>query len=218
MITKKKKSSVLKRLRSLRSRRGYTVVEVISAMTLFAIGAAGVISMQRVTIQGGTDARRFDVGSNIANEWAHRFHRDSMLWTQPNAANPNSQNLFGGSAATRWLRDIATPNTWIRVPALTTGTEMGVSGAFDVYGRDLPASGAGIEHFYCTQYRLNWISDPGPALPPGGVIRVELRVIWARLDSTSIINCNDTTNFDPDTNPNSYHFVYVTTAVRENPN
>jgi hypothetical protein len=214
----KKSFSLLKKIRARANARGYTVVEVISAMTLFAIGAAGVISMQRVTIQGGTDARRFDVGSNIANEWAHRFHRDSMLWTQPNGANPGTQNLFGGSAATKWLKDIATPNVWIRVPPLTAGTEMGVSGAFDVYGRDLPAAGAGIEHFYCAQYRLDWISNPGPNLTPGGIVRVEVRVVWARLDSASIINCNDAASFDPDTNPNAYHFVYVTTAVRENPN
>ena len=30
--------------------RGFTAVEVLMAMTLFAIGAAGVIGMQRVTI------------------------------------------------------------------------------------------------------------------------------------------------------------------------
>jgi len=205
------------KLRSLRSRRrGYTVVEVISAMTLFAIGAAGVISMQRVTIQGGTDARRFDVGSNLANEWAHRLHRDSMLWTQPNAANPLAENL---TTNTRWLRDTPTAGTtWVRPTIPTSPNEVGNSPAFDVYGRDLPPFAAGIEHFYCAQYRLQWIANPGvPPVNPGAVIRAEVRVVWARLDSAAIRDCNDAA-FDPDTNPNSYHFVYVSTAIRENPN
>jgi len=73
------------RSRSLGSRRGYTVVEVLSAMTLFAIGAAGVIGMQRVTIQGGADARNFDIATNIAREWQHRLQRDSLAWTEPNS-------------------------------------------------------------------------------------------------------------------------------------
>ena len=46
--------------------RGYTAVEVLMAMTLFAIGAAGVISMQKVTMQGGEDARRTSSCRSVA--------------------------------------------------------------------------------------------------------------------------------------------------------
>lgn len=194
-----------------RSSRGYTVVEIIAAMTLFAIGAAGVVTMQRVTIQGGTDARRFDVGSNIANEWAHRLHRDSMVWTQPNAANPSTSNI----TLTRWLKDTPTPGaTWVMPAIPAAGSEAGLSPAFDVYGRDVTSAGGVIEHMYCTQYRLQWLANPGPNFNPGGLIRAEIRVFWARLDSSAITDCTAAT---PDTTPTAYHFVYVSTAIRQNP-
>jgi hypothetical protein len=201
---------------------GYTVVEVLSAMTLFAIGAAGVISMQKVTIQGGSDARRFDVATNIANEWLFRFQRDSMFWTLPNASKPTETNLL---TATRWLKDVSTVanNLWYSPTIPSSGNEGGLSPAFDIFGHDMPTASTTIEHMFCTQYRLQWIADPGAAVPNvnmklGALIRVEVRVFWSRLDKQPIGNCaslplppNDATA------PNYYHFVYATTAIRQNP-
>src|SRR4029078_5845168 len=73
--------------------RWYTAVEVLSALTLLAIGAAGVIGMQRVTLQGSEDARRFDVGGVLAKEWWPRLQRDSTHWTQPNATVQDVNNI-----------------------------------------------------------------------------------------------------------------------------
>jgi prepilin-type N-terminal cleavage/methylation domain-containing protein len=92
--------------------RGYTVVEIMSAMTLFAIGAAGVVGMQRVTVQGGYDARRFDTATNIAREWQHRLQRDSAYWTEPNSinqANINAAHAPTRTAAHRYLTGVRHP-------------------------------------------------------------------------------------------------------------
>src|SRR5207237_490176 len=85
------------------TKRGYTAVEVMAAMTLFAIGAAGVISMQKVTIQGGQDARRLDIATNIAHEWVARLQRDSMNWTQPSSKNRDVTNVY---TQTKWLTNV----------------------------------------------------------------------------------------------------------------
>lgn len=203
--------------RTRRGTRGYTVVEILAAMTLFAIGAAGVISMEQVTIKGGTDARRFDVAANIANEWAFRLQRDSMFWTEPNAASPTTSNL---TTRTRWLKD--TPTTGWKMPTIpAAGSESGMSPAFGVYGQDLPPAGGVNEHMYCVQYRLEWMADPGvaPNLKPGALIHADIRVFWARLDRAPITDCSSL-NPPPDdsTAPQNYHFVYLTTALRQNPN
>lgn len=206
--------------RALRSRRkrdrGYTVVEVMSAMTLFAIGAAGVIGMQRVTIQGGNDARRFDVASNIANEWSFRLQRDSMFWTLPDGSNPSVTNLATNTA---WLKDVATnPNVWITPAVPSTGAQGAMSPAFDIFGRDL-ASGTG-DHMFCAQYRLTWIADPGvaPSLQPGALVHAEVRVFWSRLEREIIGNCAaPTVAPDSTEGATTYHFVYATTAIRQNP-
>lgn len=197
--------------------RGYTAVEVLSAMTLFAIGAAGVIGMQKTTVQGGEDARRFDMATNIANEWAARLQRDAMFWTKPNNIDDVS-NL----PSTRFIKDVAigacntgwcTPGTTLPAP----NAEMGVSPAFDVFGRDRPAGSD--DHMFCVQYRMNWIANPvvngNPAMT--SVMRVEVRVLWTRLEYGQIGNCAALPQ-DPDgvNAMRTYHFVHTTTSVRKN--
>ena len=193
--------------------RGFTAVEVLMAMTLFAIGAAGVIGMQRVTIQGGEDARRFDVATNIANEWIGRLQRDAMFWTQPNASNPNTIDI----ANTKWLNNVGGAcSSFCNIP-MPVGVPDGQSPAFDNYGKDLPAGTN--DAWYCVQYRLNWLQSPGPI--PGGpfqlgsVMRAEVRVYWALLESDIIHNCAAP---PPDPIPlgSQFHFVYAATAIREN--
>lgn len=210
--------------------RGYTAVEVLSAMTLFAIGAAGVIGMQKVAIQGSSDARRFDIGSNLANQWLYRLQRDSMYWTLPNDVD----RLHTDIDQTRWLSLIkpSGPNTactgtsyCLPVPA-TTPTVADDSYAFDVLGHDaLPSSG---DHFFCAQVRLNWIMSPwqtptcagysaSPTQEPciTGLIRADVRVFWARQEKNPIGDCAAST-VDPDGSPNDYHFVYASTTLRQN--
>lgn len=198
---------IARRLHRRGKSRGYTVVEVLSAMTLFAIGAAGVISMQRVTIQGGDDARRMDVAVGIANEFAGRFQRDAAFWqTETNRTTDTwfIKDIGPTGTQTAWL-DPTLPAQW-----------QGHSGSFDLYGRERPA-GSG-DHIYCTQYRLAWMQMPQNPYRGGEMMRVEIRTFWSRLDNAPILNC-DSRAVSPDAANAStyYHFVYVTTAVRSSP-
>jgi prepilin-type N-terminal cleavage/methylation domain-containing protein len=67
--------------------RGYTMIEILVSMTLLAIGAAGVMAMQKAAVQGHQDARQMDVANAIAREWMERLRRDAMMWT-PDATKP----------------------------------------------------------------------------------------------------------------------------------
>ncbi|MBX3198307.1 MAG: prepilin-type N-terminal cleavage/methylation domain-containing protein [Labilithrix sp.] len=189
-----------------RARRGYTVVEVMSAMTLFAIGAAGVIGMQRVTIQGGADARNFDTATNIAREWQHRLQRDSLAWTQPNSLVSTS-NID----STVWLHNANITNAWM-VPAATTPLT-GNSAAFDLLGRDVAPDDP--DRIFCVQYRLEWIARNDVGTNPTGLIRAEIRVFWSRLEFGPP-NCANLAITTPGTRE-QLHIVNVTTAIRGNP-
>jgi hypothetical protein len=206
------RNALLSRLvRARRRAGGYTVVEVMSAMTLFAIGAAGVISMQRVTIQGGDDARHFDMATNIAHEWEHRLQRDAMKWTQPNSL-VNSSNR---TTATLWLYPINEPPADWSVPVV--GPELpGYSTAFDLLGKDIDPSSP--DHVFCVQYRLGWIANEVAAngLNPTAIVRAEIRVFWSRLQYGPA-NCANTQVFETPATRQQHHFVFVTTAVRGNP-
>ncbi len=196
------------RIQKRARKRGYTAVEVLMSMTLFAIGAAGVISMQRATIQGTEDARRYDVAMNIANTWASRLQRDAMFWNKNIVTNAPIV-----TAATRYVPQIGTPActaTWC-----TPTAQVGESPYFDLSGRDIPANPADNSHAFCVQYRLAWVANPAfngqPA--PTGFARAEVRVIFRRLDYGIIGNCANLPAAPPMT---EYHFIHVTTALREN--
>lgn len=192
--------------RSLRGRRGYTVVEVLSAMTLFAIGAAGVIGMQRVTIQGGADARNFDIATNIAREWQHRLQRDALAWTAPNGAGA-ATNIDN----TLWLDSANISGAWM-APAPGPALE-GYSAAFDLLGRDVAPTDS--ERIFCVQYRLNWIANSNNGASPSAILRAEIRVVWSRLEFGPP-TCDDLTVATA-ANRNRYHFVNLTTALRATP-
>lgn len=198
------------RARTRSGARGYTSVEILCAVTLFMIGAAGVIGMQRVTIQGGEDARRFDMGTAIANQWLARLQRDATLWTEPNANSPTTLNIY---THTQFLRHVATCGSWCNPPPASPAA--GMSGAFDMFGRDLPSDTT--EAYYCAQYRLQWLADPGtpPAVKLTGIMRTEVRVFWSRVERGPVGDC---TNAAPDAPAaaTQLHFVYATTAVRGN--
>ena len=210
----------MKRHQARGNARGYTAMEVLMAITLFAIGGAGVISMQRATIQGGEDARRFDMATNIGNEWLSRLQRDATFWTQPNSASPNTSDLL----TTRWLSQVGPCADKFCNPPMPTATPDGRSPAFDNFGRDLPSGTTGA--FYCVQYRLTWIQAPG-AVPPApqsltALMRTEVRVFWNRLEKAPLGDCSaPPPETIPACNPalpnTCYHVIYAASAVRETP-
>lgn len=215
--------------RSLRARSaGYTAVEVLIALTLFAVGTAGVLSLQRASIVGSADARRSDVAAAVGSEWLERLRQDSLAWNLPNAANPGAPSNH--STATRYLSvvvdgptgtsDAGAASPWItpNVPGTAADNERLGSPAYDVVGRPLIASDVGEFGIYCMQYRLQWVSydDSGP-LVIGGMMRAEVRVLYLasgdRLLCTAIVG-------DPAVPagfPVGYKSINMTTTLRQNP-
>ncbi len=197
-----------------RERRGYTAVEVLVAMTLFAIGAAGIVGMERVAIQGNAEARRFDIATNVANEWLARLRADGMTWTQPNSA-VSTNNV---QTATDWLRDtdwLAKPlaaNTGWLLPRTVTARSYGTSYAFDSLGREV--AGTSDDRYYCVNYRLDWLKQD-PAQPTLGLlIRAEVRVFWPRFTQPAPPDCAPATANAAE--PSRFHFLYATTTIRRN--
>lgn len=180
-------------------------------MTLFAIGAAGVIGMQRVTVQGTEDARRYEMAVNIANTWASRLQRDAMNWNLPIATN-----AVAVKAGTRYVTLIGSADCaakWCFPNISTDETPF-----YDLLGRER-AEDSG-DHAFCVQVQTDWVADPtmGGAPAPTGFARAQIRVVFRRLDRGIVGKCTDTAVFDPSsTTFGSEHvFVHVTTQLREN--
>ena len=130
--------------------RGYTAIEVLIAMTVMAIGAAAVMSMQKASVQGNLDARKTDVATNIGRMWIERIEKDSMGWTQ--SSNFNSALLLNGAgvALGNWFLPVAY--------ASPAGGNAAISPAFDILGRDLPGQAPFSSAFFCVHLRTTWLS------------------------------------------------------------
>ena len=188
------------------ARRAYTTIEVLIAMTVFAIGAAGVMSMQRAAIQGNFDARRMDVANGLAREWVERLRRDALLWTTTadltSATGPRFINTYATSA---WV--IPT----VLCPA--SGNGDGLCPGFDLLGRDLNTADVKTAVQFCTQIRLT-------PLVAGSMLRAEVRVFWLQqISSTPAVGasgfCDPTYLTTNAANLNKiFHFVYADSAVR----
>ena len=180
-------------------------------MTLFGIGAASVIGMLRLTIQGGQDARRMDIATHIANTWVERLQADSVWWTRPNRDFPGVHNLD----QTRWLAsvNVGACNLDYCNPSLAPTdavTARGTAWAFDYLGRER-WSGSN-DHEFCAQYKMDWIRPLGAGLQlnQDAVIRAEVRVYYARLEQRQVTACGAIAL------PPSYHLVHAATSIRKN--
>ncbi len=202
-----------------RTARGYTAIEVLIALTVMAIGAAAVMSMQKASIQGNLDARKMDVANSIARMWVERLERDATQWTQPNNTNGLANNL---GTATTLLINLDTG--WFVPTAVPP-----MSYAYDILGRDLAAADAASAVF-CVNMRLktlvSGIAVQGGASVPQ-LIRADVRVVWKRglgTNPTGVfcgpgngdMTADDLNESTRATTGLVYHAIYVTTAIREN--
>lgn len=192
-------------------RRGFTAVEVMMALTLLAVGTAGVIAMEQAAIGGNFDARRLDVATSVLRLWTERLRNDGAMWTLPNAKNPTTYNL---ATAAPLLANAATDPTaavWT-LPVAREGDTLPLMPQLDLLGRDVLSSDTTTPVVYCVQTRQTW-------LVLNNLIRVEIRVFWPR-GNEAMTDCasNPAAGWDAlATTVAKYHFIYGVTAIRRNP-
>jgi prepilin-type N-terminal cleavage/methylation domain-containing protein len=193
----------------MRSRRGYTVIEVMIALTLLAIGTSGIIAMQKITAVANRDAKNLVIANQIARTWIERLRADAVQWNHPSPVSPDSD-----LADTKWLNNVT--GNWFR-PA--DAYPMGSPSA-DAFGNDLPDTKV-ADGLFCTNIRLTWLYGTPPQ-PPPYLIRAEVRVYWLRDGGGGVIEagkpiCDASIDLaQVGAAVNRYHFVYVTSAITQN--
>ncbi|WP_438028338.1 type IV pilus modification PilV family protein [Sorangium sp. So ce233] len=184
--------------------RGYTLIEVMAALGVLAIGATGVLALQKATLISNTNARNIAIANNIAMTWAERLRVDALQWNDPGGV-PDRDN------DTDWLSLMATTP----FPAKVGPTLIPALGApsADVFGTDIYA-GDPSQPAFCTHVRFSQFTDATTgARRWATLIRAEIRVIWER--SGNPVDCA-VAPVVVDAEPERFGAVYVTTAVRRN--
>jgi len=179
--------------------RGFTAVELVMALGIFAIGVTGVFAMQRVTSGSNAHAKNLAIASYAAESWLEELAIDGTRWTQTNMLT---------SGNTVWLKQVNTSQAWF-LPA--------ASGSFGPGFDPLGAYAANTAASFCTHVRLTRL------LPePTGLLRAEVRVFWPKPGPT----WTGATSYCPATATDAevgtvgdatanFHFVYKATVVRQ---
>lgn len=184
--------------------RGYTVVELMTSLGIFAMGVTGIFAMQRVTLSSNQHARNLTIASGIAQGWLAQLSADSSLWRRD-----------GNESGTAWLSSVnASDHEWqLPSDSTTLRSTRGFGRAFDGLGRPVaPAS----DPVFCVHVRLTRLFTN----PIGnGLTRTDVRVFWPRDGEAPIEgDCTDpSTIAEVADSTGRYHFVYRTGAVRQQP-
>jgi len=151
-----------------RDTRGYTLIEVMTAVVVMTVGATGILAMQGASVRANQDANETSVAVNFAGTWMERLKRDARLWI-----------ATGSSAldATRWLKMVRTnPSAWF-VP-VSSATE---SAAADYFGFDTLT-----DPRFCVNLNLTVVHAYNPvtgstvAANDADAVRADLRIWWHR--------------------------------------
>lgn len=171
---------------------GYTMIEVMMALALLAVGASGVIAMQKAAVVGNASAKSIATATALAARWAERLRLDAMTW---NALMPTSD-----IGETRWLKTVvASPNLWNQPPA----TPLSVSPEADPLGADIVAANDTSAVAYCTHISYRQITPK--------MVSAVVRVTWRR--DNSVMDCGSPDLLNLDTDLARYGAVYVTTGL-----
>jgi len=189
---------------SSRASRGYTAVEVLLAMTVMLISTAGVMSMQKASIQGNLDARKLDVANSIARTWLDRLETDTETWN----AQTNTLSF------TTWLNGAHDTGLFM-TPAVFTGPSAFQSPAFDILGRDVAEADPTVA--FCTHIKVDTMASTVAGVPV--ILRATVLVYWPKDltgtnpgRSTPLCTETDVAHFESG-NPGTYHMLFATEAL-----
>jgi prepilin-type N-terminal cleavage/methylation domain-containing protein len=187
--------------------RGYTAVELLMAVAVFAIGVSGIIALQKVTVVSNQHAKNLAIATQIAQSWVSQLTADAALWNNPSPVSATDDV----QTDPQWLSQVdAQKGAWFE-PGFDPVRQFGP--AFDALGNVVSDLTLKQQIQFCTHLRLTQLypSDTG-----GGLIRAEVRVFWFRNGEESQGFCTGAGNPTAIGQAiTTYHFVYQTTAITQ---
>jgi type IV pilus assembly protein PilV len=193
--------------------RAYTAVELMMAISVFGIGVAGIISMEKVTAVANMHAKNLAIATHIAESWMDMLATDAVMWNHP---RPGDAAVFSDLNQTTWLNSVApkadNAGNWF-FPAYTAAP-VAFGPAFDALGNPVNPVANAANVAFCSHLRLSWLYQPDSG--GNGLIRAEVRVFWLRDGQPFALNmCSAGTVANINNAVSTFHFVQKISAIRE---
>jgi prepilin-type N-terminal cleavage/methylation domain-containing protein len=167
----------------MNAQKGFTLIEVMTAVVVMTIGATGILAMQGASIHSNQDAFETAAAVNFGMTWLERIKRDARLWTTPgNADLLNTVYLRGlnDEDATDWF----VPNPTLAGNEVMDDFE---SPAANYQGFDTLVTAANANNLrFCVNLKLtvahayNALTGSSVASTDADAVRVDVRVWWHR--------------------------------------
>jgi hypothetical protein len=189
-----------------RATAAYTAVEVLMSLAVLAVGVIGIIAGEKVTLAANQHSKNLAIATHIAESWLGVLDAEAALWASS-----------GSRARTTWLSQFAGTTGWLR-PTYDDNLKFGPG--FDALGNPVTDLNIGDSKF-CSDLRMTSLT---PTSTGGGMIRVEVRVVWLRNDvvvggtvsSMPTSACGIAAgSVDGINESRLFHFVYMSGAVRQ---
>jgi prepilin-type N-terminal cleavage/methylation domain-containing protein len=191
--------------RKVRPAAGFTLIEVMMAMTILSLGLFAVVQLQVVAIRGNAYARERTEAKDLLDTVVDDIRTRAMQWVDERTVDPDpdfNQAAYGGG-----LLMSATPAPGVMVPAadldslpilkgISIRNAPGYNGARPINVHGQPA-GPGVERAI---YRVHYYAFPLMApdnITDLGVVRMTVFVSWDNRDHGSQTHAFDT--LDPGT-------------------
>lgn len=186
-----------------RKNEGYTLVEVMMAVAILAVGATGILGLQGMAIRGNQEANEYATATRTVEMWLDRYRMDALAWRSGGPGVLASPVLM---ASTELMTAMpAAGGTGWHFPT-TTSAAFPAATQLSFHGNPRAAPGAPTPIF-CTQANLQWLYD-------ATALRVDVRTFWRRRGVAS-----GATTLTCPAVPNrlDYHIVAGSTLVRWTP-
>ncbi len=190
--------------RHRRRDEGYTLVEVMMALGILAVGATGILGLQMAAIRGNQEANEFATATRTVEFWLDRYRMDALSWRTGGRGTTVDATTFANTEYFRMMPPGGSTG-WGTPPAAGAGSFPSAD-QLSFHGNPQPAPGSPLPVF-CTQSNLTWVYA-------GTAIRVDVRTYWQRRTPSAAAGALACPR-----NPTSadYHFVHGSTLVRWTP-
>lgn len=177
----------MNRGRRARHSAGYTLIEVMIAIAVAAIGISGIVFMQTATVRSNQDALETQVATVFARTWIERIRRDALMWTAPgnparatilmgrNLGLPNSANYFVPTAVDDDVWDVPIPMAGLAAESSGANYHGVDVGAVDPTMAPMPVTNGDI--YYCANTKFTIVHVVNGQT---NALRADVRVWWNR--------------------------------------